>query len=175
MATIYSPSAVQSFIQSHLPSNFTPEAFLSANPDSPASILFAWKWTILAAVLLSPAVYNVLYYFLVKDQPPHGLKLVPGPGSMIPYIGRVDIDAIAPWNTMKKWSDQFNGLFRLQICGEMHIWLGDADIAQELYCKRAAAYSSRPEVAAVPGSDSQGQYLPLLEYGGEFSLKFSTL
>jgi hypothetical protein len=80
----------------------------------------------------------------------------------------VDIDPIAPWNSMKKWSDQHKGFFRLQACGEMHIWLGDNDIAQELYCKRAALYSSRPEVAAVPGSDSQGQYLPLLEFGGEF-------
>ncbi len=109
----------------------------------------------------------MFYFFTVFDQPPKGLQLVPGPGSTIPYIGRVDIDPIAPWNSMKKWSDNFNGFFRLQACGEMHIWLGDNDIAQELYCKRAAIYSSRPEVAAVPGSDSQGQYLPLLEYGGE--------
>jgi hypothetical protein len=131
------------------------------------NVLSAYKWTLLCVALMTPAIYRVLYFFLVKDQPPKGLQLVPGPGSTIPYIGRVDIDAIAPWNSMKNWSDKFNGLFRLQACGEMHIWLGDSDVAQELYCKRAAIYSSRPEVAAVPGSDSQGQYLPLLEYGGE--------
>lgn len=74
---------------------------------------------------------------------------------------------------MKKWSDQFNGMFRLTACGEMHIWLGDNKVAQELYCNRAANYSSRPEVAAVPGSDSQAQYLPLLEYGGKFIISGS--
>lgn len=166
MATVYSPSAVQSFFQSHFPSNLTSESLLSSTPGG-FSILSDHKWTILAVVLISPAFVGFLQYLLFKDRPPKGLQLVPGPGSTIPYIGRVDIDAIAPWNSMKKWSDQFNGFFRLQACGEMHIWLGDSDIAQELYCKRAAAYSSRPEVAAVPGSDSQGQYLPLLEYGGQ--------
>lgn len=65
---------------------------------------------------------------------------------------------------MKKWSDEYGGLFRLTTAGgEMHIWVGKAEIAQDLYCKRASKYSSRPEVPAVPGSDKQGQYLPLLQ------------
>jgi hypothetical protein len=165
MATVQYTSAIQSFISSHLPSNDT-TSFVT-EPSSPLNFIFAYKWTLLCLLLLSPTIYRVAYFFLVFDQPPKGLKLVDGPGSTIPYIGRVDIDPIAPWNSMKAWSDKFNGFFRLQACGEMHIWLGDNDIAQELYCKRAAIYSSRPEVAAVPGSDSQGQYLPLLEYGGE--------
>ncbi len=166
MATV-SPSAVQSFLYSHFPSNLTSESFFNATPKG-ASILFNYKWTILAVVLVSPALLGFLQYLLFKDRPPKGLKLVPGPGSTIPYIGRVDIDAAAPWNSMRKWSDQFQGFFRLQACGEMHIWLGDSDIAQEMFCKRAATYSSRPEVPAVPGSHAQGQYLPLLEHGGKF-------
>ncbi|OCT50828.1 cytochrome P450 [Cladophialophora carrionii] len=163
MATVHYTSTIQSFIHSHFPSNLTSDVVPASSHG--ANILFAHKWTLLCLALLTPTIYRVLHFFVVKDQPPKGLRLVPGPGSTIPYIGRVDIDAIAPWNSMKNWSDKFNGLFRLQACGEMHIWLGDNDVAQELYCKRAAIYSSRPEVAAVPGSDSQGQYLPLLEYG----------
>ena len=164
MASVHYTSAIHSFIQSHLPSNLTSD--LPPRTTDPVHVLLAYKWTLLCLALLSPTIYRVLHFFLVKDQPPKGLQLVPGPGSTIPYIGRVDIDPIAPWNSMKNWSDKHNGFFRLQACGEMHIWLGDNDIAQELYCKRAAIYSSRPEVAAVPGSDSQGQYLPLLEFGG---------
>src|SRR5882672_8660668 len=111
MATVYHPSAVQSFFQSHFPSNLTSESLLSTPVG--ASVLLNYKWTILAIVLMSPAFISCLRFFLFKDQPPKGLKLVPGPGSTIPYIGRVDIDAVAPWNSMKKWSDQFNGFFRL--------------------------------------------------------------
>ena len=166
MASVHYTSAIHSFITTHIPSNLTAdiEPYYS---DDRFKFFFAYKWTLLCLALLSPTIYRIFHFFLVFDQPPKGLKLVPGPGSTIPYIGRVDIDPIAPWNSMKKWSDNHNGFFRLQACGEMHIWLGDNDIAQELYCKRAAIYSSRPEVAAVPGSDSQGQYLPLLEFGGK--------
>ena len=169
MATVHYPSAIQSIIHTHFPSNLTSDV---ASPiSSRADVLLAYKWTLSCLLFLLPATYHVLYFFLVKDRPPKGLQLVPGPGSTIPYIGRVDIDAIAPWNSMRNWSDKFNGFFRLQACGEMHIWLGDSNIAQELYCKRAPIYSSRPEVAAVPGSDSQAQYLPLLEYGGQFQVR----
>lgn len=161
MATVYSSLPIASF------SNATVQVLRS--DAFRENIFIAHKWTILATLLLCPAVYGFLRYLLFKDKPPKGLRLVPGPPSTIPYIGRVDIDAAAPWNSMKKWADQYNGFFRLTACGEMHIWLGDSDIAQELYCKRAPQYSSRPEVAAVPGSHSQGQYLPLLEYGGECS------
>src|ERR1700744_283824 len=130
MATIDYTSAIQSFIHSHFPSNLTSDVVPAGSDRAP--FLLAYKWTLLCLALLSPAFYRILYFFLVKDQPPKGPQLVPGPGSTIPYIGRVDIDPIAPWNSMKSWSDKFNGFFRLQACGEMHIWLGDNDIAQRL-------------------------------------------
>ena len=65
---------------------------------------------------------------------------------------------------MKEFSDEYNGFFQTEIMGDTHLWLGDHKISQELFGKRAAIYSSRPEVPAVPGSDTQGQYLPLMEY-----------
>jgi cytochrome P450 len=71
---------------------------------------------------------------------------------------------MAPWFAMKKFCDEYNGIFRSTICGEMHIWVGDTNIAYDLLCKKARIYSSRPQVPAVPGSDSQGQYLPLLAH-----------
>jgi cytochrome P450 len=135
--------------------------------EAPAVHLQTHKWAILFSLLVGSVVLPLTRYLLFHDRPPRGLKLVPGPRSTLPWLGRIHgIDANAPWKSMKKWSDEYGGLFRLTTAGgEMHIWLGDAEIAQELYCKRAAIYSSRPEVAAVPGSHSQGQYLPLLEHG----------
>lgn len=165
MASIMSASP-GSLINTYL-TNHTSDQLLSKFNNS--TLTSTSKWTTIILLLISPFVINFLRYLLFKDKPPQGLKLVPGPPSTIPYIGRVDIDPIAPWNSMKSWSDKFNGMFRLTACGEMHIWLGDNKVAQELYCNRAAKYSSRPEVAAVQGSDSQGQYLPLLEYGGKCS------
>ena len=49
--------------------------------------------------------------------------------------------------------------------GETHLWIGTQRVAHDLLAKRAPIYSSRPEVPAVPGSDSQAQYLPLLARG----------
>ena len=93
---------------------------------------------------------------------------MPGPTSTVPYIGRIhDVDPNSPWFAMKKFCDQYGGIFRNTICGEMHIWVGDSKIAYDLLCKKARIYSSRPQVPAVPGSDSQGQYLPLLAHDGK--------
>lgn len=135
--------------------------------EAPTVQLQAHKWAIIFSLLAGSIVIPLTRYLLFHDRPPRGLKLVPGPRSTLPWLGRMHgINADAPWQSMKKWSDEYGGFFRLTTAGgEMHIWLGDAEIAQELYCKRAAKYSSRPEVAAVPGSHSQGQYLPLLEHG----------
>ena len=68
---------------------------------------------------------------------------------------------------MKEFSDEFSGFFQTEIMGDTHLWLGDHKISQELFGKRPNIYSSRPEVPAVPGSDTQGQYLPLMEYAGK--------
>lgn len=135
--------------------------------EAPAVHIQTHKWAILFSLLAGSIILPLARYLMVHDRPPPGLKLVPGPRSTLPWFGRLHgINADAPWKSMKQWSDEYGGMFRLTTCGgDMHIWLGDADIAQELFCKRAAIYSSRPEVPAVPGSHSQGQYLPLLEYG----------
>ena len=128
----------------------------------------AQKVAIVVSLIVSFVTLSLFRYLLFKDKAPHGTNLVPEPRSTLPWLGRIhDIETIAPWKSMKKWSDEYSGFFRPTTCGEMHIWVGTAEIAQELYCKRAAKYSSRPEVAAVPGSDSQGQYLPHLEHGGK--------
>jgi hypothetical protein len=74
---------------------------------------------------------------------------------------------MAPWKKMKEFSDEYNGFFQTEIMGDTHLWLGDHKISQELFGNRSRIYSSRPEVPAVPGSDTQGQYLPLMEYAGK--------
>jgi hypothetical protein len=136
---------------------------------SASATVQAHKWALLSSVVVCVIAFPLLRYLLFHDKPPKGLRLVTGPRSTLPWLGRLhDIDAVAPWKSMKKWADEYDGLFRLTACGEMHIWVGKAEIAQELYCKRAAFYSSRPEVAAVPGSDSQAQYLPLMKHDGTY-------
>ena len=70
---------------------------------------------------------------------------------------------------MKRFSDEYNGFYQTTICGETHLWVGDQQIAFDLLAKKAPIYSSRPMVPAVPGSDSQGQYLPLLAYDGTYN------
>jgi hypothetical protein len=135
-----------------------------------ATTLFDNKWVLAISFLALTLSSRLYHYFFVHDQPPKGsgLKLLPGPTSTIPYIGRVhDVDPNCPWFAMKKFSDEYNGIFRNTICGEMHIWVGSQKIAYDLLCKKARIYSSRPMVPAVPGSDSQGQYLPLLAHGGK--------
>lgn len=140
-------------------------AYLLQNPPAEFQILHTHKWALLFSLLAGSFVFSLSKYLLFHDRAPPGLKLIPGPRSTLPWLGRIHgIDPVAPWKSMKKWSDEYGGLFRLTTAGgEMHIWIGKAEIAQELYCKRAAKYSSRPEVPAVPGSDKQGQYLPLLQ------------
>jgi cytochrome P450 len=140
------------------------QAFLQKS-EPYVTTIGTYNWFIGTGIFFLVTAVQFIRY-LLRDSPPAGLKLVPGPWSTIPYIGRVhDVDPMAPWYAMKKFSDQYNGFFRLTICGEMHIWVGDAQISYDLLCKKAAIYSSRPMVPAVPGSDSQGQYLPLLEHG----------
>jgi hypothetical protein len=164
MAASISPSVIMTQIHNYIQHNDT-QAFLQKS-EPYVTTIGTYKWFIGTGIFFLVTAVQFIRY-LLRDSPPAGLKLVPGPWSTIPYIGRVhDVDPMAPWYAMKKFSDQYNGFFRLTICGEMHIWVGDAQISYDLLCKKAAIYSSRPMVPAVPGSDSQGQYLPLLEHGG---------
>lgn len=122
---------------------------------------------IAAALSLVPLCYRIFYIFLYQylylhDKPPNGLKLLPGPVSTIPFLGRLHgIDPVAPWKSMQKYSARYNKIFRMTAYGTMHIWVGDAEIAKELFVHRAAKYSSRPPFPAIPNSDRGGRYLPL--------------
>lgn len=169
MASI-SPSVIMTQVQSYI--NYANEStaalFQKPEVQSLTADIGTYKWFIGTGIFLLVAAIQIIRYSY-KDAPPagSGLKLIPGPRSTLPWLGRVhDVDPNAPWYAMRKFSDQYNGLFRTTICGEMHIWVGDTQIAYDLLCKKAAIYSSRPQVPAVPGSDSQGQYLPLLAHDG---------
>jgi len=125
--------------------------------------------TITTSILFLALVYQLGFRFIVRylilhDRPPKGLRLVPGPTSTIPFLGRLHgVNAVAPWKTMHAFSNQYNKIFRLTAYGQMHIWIGDAKIARDLIVKRAAKYSSRPAIAAIPGAEKGGQYLALNE------------
>lgn len=165
MAASISPSVIMTQISSYLNSNETSDALFQS--QAAFNAIGTYKWFIGTAIFVLVTAIQIIKYAL-RDRPPPGLKLLPGPMSTIPYIGRVhDVDPNCPWFAMKKFCDEYNGIFRSTICGEMHIWVGDAKIAYDLLCKKARIYSSRPMVPAVPGSDSQGQYLPLLAHDGK--------
>ena len=167
MAASISPSVIMTQISSYINTNETSDALFTTQNAYHA--IDTYKWVIGTAIFVLVTSIQLIKYFVLKDRPPPGLKLLPGPMSTIPYIGRIhDVDPMAPWYAMKKFSDKYNGIYKSTICGEMHIWIGDANIAYDLLCKKARIYSSRPMVPAVPGSDSQGQYLPLLAHDGKF-------
>lgn len=119
--------------------------------------------TLTLLVLLLTVVYKFGYQYLyIHDRPPKGLKRVPGPVSTIPFLGRLHgVDPTAPWKSMHTFSNQYNKMFSLVAYGQQHIWIGDSRIAKELLVRRAAKYSSRPNIAAIPGADKGGQYLAL--------------
>lgn len=130
------------------------------------TLLLTHPYLLTTALLLIITTYKFIYrYLYLHDKPPKNLKLIPGPLSTIPYLGRLHgIDPVAPWKTMHALSKNYaNKMFRLTAYGQMHIWIGDAKIAKELLVKRAGKYSSRPEIAAIPGANKGGKYLALNE------------
>lgn len=121
---------------------------------------------LLTCITVLTVLYQFGYrYLYLHDRPPKGLQRIPGPRSTIPYLGRLHgVDAVAPWKSMHTYSNEYNKIFSLTAYGQQHIWIGDAKIAKELLVKRAAKYSSRPSIPAIPGAEKGGQYLALNEY-----------
>lgn len=67
---------------------------------------------------------------------------------------------------MKRFNDQYKGLFSCTLGGETHIWVGRQDIAQDLLCKHGAISSARADLGAYPEVTEQYKYLPLMGYTG---------
>jgi hypothetical protein len=167
MAASISPSVIMTQISSFIGSNNTSDLDTLFQKQDALKTIGTYKWFIGTGIFVLVAAFQLFHYFFIHDAPPKGLKSLPGPRSTIPWLGRVhDVDVNAPWFAWRKFTDQYGGICASTICGEMHIWVGDAQIAYDLLCKKAKIYSSRPMVPAVPGSDSQGQYLPLLAHDG---------
>lgn len=120
--------------------------------------------------ILVLVAYRCFHYF-TSELPPFrsGLKRLPGPRSTIPYLGRIhDVDRMRAWVAMKKFSDEYNGLFSLTLGGETHIWIAREDVAQDLLVKNAAISSSRADLGAYPGIIDSHMYLPLIGYTETF-------
>lgn len=141
MAASISPSVIMTQISSYLGTqNETASALFQR--QNAFDTLNTYKWLIGTGIFALVTAIQMIKYFFFHDAPPKGLKLLPGPLSTIPYIGRVhDVDPNCPWFAMKKFCDEYNGIFRSTICGEMHIWIGDPDIGFDLLCKRARIVS----------------------------------
>lgn len=125
---------------------------------------------ILCATVLTFVAYRCFRYF-TSELPPFGsgLKRLPGPRSTVPYLGRIhDVDRMRAWNAMKKFSDEYKGLFALTLGGETHIWISREEIAQDLLVKNAAISSGRADLGSYPGVTHDFKYLPLLGYTETF-------
>lgn len=127
-----------------------------------STIRFLTLYPMLAYAVLA-FIYKFLYQYLVlHDRPPKGLKQIPGPTSTLPFLGRLhDIDGVAPWKSMHKFSDQYNKMFSMIGYGTQHIWIADRRIARELFVNRAAKYSSRPTLPTIPQHRTSGRYMSL--------------
>ena len=115
--------------------------------------------------------YRCFLYF-TSELPPlgSGLKRLPGPTSTLPYLGRIhDVDRMQAWNAMKKFSDEYDGLFACTLGGETHIWIAKEDLAQDLLVNNAAISSSRADLGSYPGVTEGHKYLPLLGYTETFN------
>jgi cytochrome P450 len=116
------------------------------------------------------SAYRCLRYF-TSELPSlgSGLKRLPGPMSTLPYLGRIhDVDRMQAWNAMKKFSDEYDGLFACTLGGETHIWIAREDLAQDLLVNNAAISSSRADLGSYPGVTQGHKYLPLLGYTETF-------
>lgn len=67
---------------------------------------------------------------------------------------------------MKKFNDQYNGLFSMTLGGETHIWVGREDVAQDLIGKNGAICAGRADLGAYPSVTGGHHYLPLMGYTG---------
>lgn len=141
----------------------------TASAESNSTVLMS-PLQVLGFAIAAFIGYRCLRYF-TSELPPRGsgLKRLPGPWSTLPYLGRIhDVDRMQAWTAMKKFSDQYDGLFALTLGGETHIWVAREDIAQDLLVKNAAISSSRADLGAYPGVLEDHKYLPLIGYTEAF-------
>src|SRR5690242_17025703 len=99
MAASISPSVIMTQVTDYMNAhNISSDALFQ--PENAKDLLFTYKWAIGTMVFALIAGFRMFHYFFIHDQPPRGsgLKLMPGPRSTIPYLGRVhDVDPNCPW------------------------------------------------------------------------------
>ncbi|KAF3031404.1 hypothetical protein E8E11_000641 [Didymella keratinophila] len=121
---------------------------------------------IVCAFFVFCLLHRCVHYF-TSEFPPlrSGFKRLPGPWTTLPYLGRIhDVDRMRAWIAIKKFSDQYDGLFAMTLGGETHIWVAREDIAQDLLVKHAAISSARADLGAYPNVTQEHMYLPFLGY-----------
>ncbi|KAI0076600.1 cytochrome P450 [Panus rudis PR-1116 ss-1] len=93
---------------------------------------------------LTLAAYVVL--LIRRKNSPNRLPYPPGPKGL-PLVGNInDIPRIESFVTFKRWSKEYNSnIIRLKIFGTNLIVINTMDIARDLFDKRSAIYSDRPD------------------------------
>ncbi|KAF8523779.1 cytochrome P450 [Hysterangium stoloniferum] len=84
--------------------------------------------------------------FIFRTRVPKGLKLPPGPrGDFL--IGNLrDIPSHNEWETYSKWHKEHGDLVYLNVLGTSLLYVNSAEMAYELFDKRSAIYSDRPNI-----------------------------
>ncbi|KAI0076598.1 cytochrome P450 [Panus rudis PR-1116 ss-1] len=75
-----------------------------------------------------------------------GLPYPPGPKGL-PLVGNInDVPRLEPYVAFKRWSQEYNSdIIRLHILGKDLIVINTVEIARDLFEKRSAIYSDRPD------------------------------
>ncbi|TFK69858.1 cytochrome P450 [Pluteus cervinus] len=123
--------------------------FYSSNLNS----IFTVSFILLLAVLLRRSKGKTISY-------------PPGP-KPIPFLGNIlDMPKEYPWIAFKKWSDKYGSdLVFASVLGKRIVVVNSYTVAQDLFTKRSAIYSSRPELPMVNDLLGWSWAFNLMPYG----------
>ncbi|KAF8513276.1 cytochrome P450, partial [Gautieria morchelliformis] len=76
-----------------------------------------------------------------------------------------DLPTQHEWKTYAEWAKKYGGLVHIKIFGQSMVIVDTADIAYELFEKRSAIYSDRPELPMLVDLMGFDWAVPLMRYG----------
>ncbi|KAJ6546378.1 cytochrome P450 [Mycena sp. CBHHK59/15] len=93
-------------------------------------------------------------------------NLPPGPPGL-PLIGNLlQIPFNVPWVTYKSWARKYGDIIHVSVVGQPLMFLTSPQAVTELFEKRSAIYSDRPELVFCGDLVGYKDSLPLCRYGG---------
>ncbi|KIJ48753.1 hypothetical protein M422DRAFT_28227 [Sphaerobolus stellatus SS14] len=111
------------------------------------------------------ASFLVALYVLRPRRIPQGLRLPPGPPKRI-FVGNAwDMPKEREWETFGKWAKEYGEIVYLKIVNTDVIVVNSRRMVYELFDKRSAIYSDRPNFSMLNDVMGFGWALPFQRYG----------